>query len=71
LSTALAEISLKIGEITERALILTGQLEKTSLSLIMVREEEAITVLKIGCTIYRLVTFIIQDKGTQTIKITC
>jgi hypothetical protein len=56
LSTALAKMSLKTEKTTERASILTKQLEKVSLFLIMTREEEAIMALKNEYTICRLTT---------------
>jgi hypothetical protein len=64
LSTALAGVSIEAGEATERASILAGQLEEASLSLVMVREEEAAMVLRVGCTICRLVIPRVQDEGT-------
>jgi hypothetical protein len=67
----LARISIKAGEAIEKALILAGQLEKASLSLVMAREKEAVIILKIRYTICRLVTLKVQDKATQTMKITC
>jgi hypothetical protein len=54
LSTVLAGVSFEAGEATERALILAGQLEEASLSLVMVREEEAIMALRSECIICRL-----------------
>jgi hypothetical protein len=71
LSTALAKMSIKVRETIKRALILAGQLEEASLFLIIIREEEAVMVLRVGCTICRLVTLRVQDKATQTIEITC
>jgi hypothetical protein len=56
LSTVLARVSLKAGKVIKRVSILAGQLEKISLSLIMIREEEAVIALKIRCIICRLVT---------------
>jgi hypothetical protein len=41
---------------TEKVSILTGQLKKISLSLIIAREEEIAMVLRVGYTIYRLMT---------------
>jgi hypothetical protein len=61
LSIALAELSVEAGEIIERALILTGQLEEASLSLIMFREKKAIIALKNECIIYRLIIPRIRD----------
>jgi hypothetical protein len=55
LSTALIKMNIKTGKTTKRVSILTGQLEKTSLSLIMIREKEAAMILKIRYTICRLV----------------
>jgi uncharacterized coiled-coil protein SlyX len=56
LSTALTEINIKIEKTIKRVSILIRQLKKISLSLIIVREKEAVIILKIGYTIYRLVT---------------
>jgi hypothetical protein len=55
LSTALAEISIKIRKAIKKASILAGQLEKIFLSLIIVKEEKIIMILKNECTIYRLI----------------
>jgi hypothetical protein len=55
LSTALAKLSIKTGEATERASILAGQLEKVFLSLIIARKEEAAIILRIRYIIYRLI----------------
>jgi uncharacterized coiled-coil protein SlyX len=71
LSTALAELSVKIGKTIKRVSILTGQLKKTSLSLVIAREKEAIIALKNECTIYYLITPRTRNNTTQTIKITC
>jgi hypothetical protein len=54
---ALAGISLETGKTIERASILTGQLEKVSLFLIIIREKKIIMALRNECTIFRLVTF--------------
>jgi hypothetical protein len=62
LSTALARLSIKTGEATERTSILAGQLEEISLSLIIVREEEAAMISKVRYIIYRLMTPRVQDK---------
>jgi hypothetical protein len=64
LSIALTGISIKIGKATEKASILTEQLKKISLSLIIAREEEAAIISKIRYIIYRLVTPKIQNKKT-------
>jgi hypothetical protein len=40
LSAALAGLSVKAGKITERISILAGQLEKVSLSLILLKKKE-------------------------------
>jgi hypothetical protein len=45
LSTVLAGLSVEAGKIIERALILTRQLEKASLSLILLKEKEVTGVL--------------------------
>jgi hypothetical protein len=55
LSIALAGVSIEAGKTIERASILAGQLEKAFLFLVMVREEEAVIVLRVGYTICRLV----------------
>jgi hypothetical protein len=60
----LAGLSVEIGETTERVLILVGQLEEASLSLMMVREEEVIIVLRVGCTICSLMFLRVYDEGT-------
>jgi uncharacterized protein YoxC len=69
LSTALAGLNIETEEITEKASILAGQLKKTSLSLVMTREEEIIITLKNECTICRLTTLRIRDESIQIIKI--
>ena len=45
LSAALAGLSVEAGEVTERASILTGQLEEASLSLILLKKEKVIGTL--------------------------
>jgi hypothetical protein len=50
-------MSLKAEKATERASILAGQLKEVSLFLVIVREEEAAIIPRVGCTICRLVTF--------------
>jgi hypothetical protein len=60
----LAGVSLEAGEATERALILTGQLEEVSLSLIMIKEKKAAIAPKVRYTICRLITPRIQDEET-------
>jgi hypothetical protein len=52
----LAGISLKAGKTIKRVSILVKQLKKVSLFLVVVREEEAAIILRIGYTIYRLMT---------------
>jgi uncharacterized protein YwgA len=71
LSIALAEMNIEIKKTIKKISILTEQLEKISLFLIVTREEEVAMVLRIGCTIYRLITPRVQDEGTQIIKVTC
>jgi hypothetical protein len=61
LSTALTGLSIKVKEVTERASILAGQLEKVSLFLIMIRGEEAVITLRNECIICRLIAFRIRD----------
>jgi hypothetical protein len=56
LSTTLAKVSIKVGKAIERASILAEQLEEISLSLVIIREEEAVMALKVGYIICRLVT---------------
>jgi hypothetical protein len=56
LLTALAGMNLKAGEITKKALILAGQLEETSLFLVIIREEEAAMVSRVRYIICRLIT---------------
>jgi hypothetical protein len=58
---ALAGLSIEAGKAIERVSILAGQLEKASLSLIMIREKKAIIALKNECIIYHLVTPRIRD----------
>jgi hypothetical protein len=55
LSIALARVSIKAEKTIKRVSILAGQLEKVSLSLVIIREEEAVIVPRIGYTICRLV----------------
>jgi hypothetical protein len=67
-------MSLEIKKAIKKASILAGQLEKTSLSLIMAREKEIIIVLRDECItcrliiskyiIYRLISSRIQNKST-------
>jgi hypothetical protein len=64
LSTALTGLSVETEEATEKASILAGQLEKTSLSLVIAREEEAAMVPRNECTICHLVTPRIRDNTT-------
>jgi hypothetical protein len=71
LSTALAGLSVEVGEATERASILAGQLEEASLSLVMAREEETTVAPRNECTICHLVTPRTRDNTTQTMEITC
>jgi hypothetical protein len=49
-------MNIKIGKMTEKASILAEQLKKISLSLIIVREEEAVMKLRVRYIIYRLMT---------------
>jgi hypothetical protein len=70
LSTALAGLSVETGEVTEKASILAGQLEKTSLSLIITREEEAVITLKNEYIIYRLIASRTRDHASQIMEIT-
>ena len=64
LSTALAEISIKAGKAIKRASILAEQLEKTFLSLVIIREEKVIMAPKNECAIYYLVTLSTKDNTT-------
>jgi hypothetical protein len=57
LSTALAGISIKARETIKRASILAGQLEKISLSLVIIKKEEAAIAPRVRYTIYRLTIF--------------
>jgi hypothetical protein len=52
----LAGISLKARKAIKKASILTEQLEKASLSLIMAKEKEAAIVPRVKYTICRLMT---------------
>jgi hypothetical protein len=54
LLTALVKMSLEARKTIERASILVKQLEKISLSLVMIREEETAIILKVGYIICRL-----------------
>jgi hypothetical protein len=54
LSIALAGLSIEAGKAIKRVSILAGQLEEVFLFLMIVREEEAAIVLKVGCIICRL-----------------
>jgi hypothetical protein len=71
LLTALIKMNIKAKKAIKRASILAGQLEKISLSLVIIREKEAAITLKIECAICRLITLRVQNKATQTIEITC
>jgi hypothetical protein len=64
LSIILAGLSVEARKTTERASILAEQLKKASLFLIMIREKEAVIILKNECTIYHLVTPKIKDNTT-------
>ena len=64
LSIALVELSVEIGEMIERVLILAGQLEEASLFLVMAREKEAIIALKNEYIICHLVTPGIKNNTT-------
>jgi hypothetical protein len=55
LSTVLIGVSLEAGKATEKISILARQLKKISLSLIMIRKEEAVIISKIRYIIYRLI----------------
>jgi hypothetical protein len=56
LSIALTGLSIETEETIERVLILTGQLKKISLSLIIAKEKEVIMTPKNEYIIYRLIT---------------
>jgi len=58
---ALTGLSVEAGEITKKALILAGQLEEASLSLIMFKEKEAIMALKNEYIICRLIASRTKD----------
>jgi hypothetical protein len=58
----LAGISLKAEKAIKKASILAGQLKKISLSLMIIRKEEAVRALRVRYTIYRLMTPRIQNK---------
>ena len=70
LSTILAGLSVEAKKIIKRALILAGQLEEISLSLIIIREKEAVITLKNEYTIYRLIAPRIRDHASQIMEIT-
>jgi hypothetical protein len=55
LSAALAGLNVEAGKVTERVLILAGQLKEVSLSLILLKEKEATGVLDNKYIIYRLI----------------
>jgi hypothetical protein len=55
LSIVLAGMSLETGKVIKKVSILAGQLEEIFLFLIIIREEEATIILKIGYIICRLV----------------
>jgi hypothetical protein len=55
LSAALAGLSVKAGEAIERVSILAGQLEKVSLSLILLKKEEITGILSNQYIICRLI----------------
>jgi hypothetical protein len=63
-------MSLEAEKAIKRVSILAGQLEKAFLSLIMAKEKEAIIEPRVRYTIYRLMTPRVQNKATQTMKIT-
>jgi hypothetical protein len=71
LSTVLAGLSVEIGKTIKKASILAGQLEKASLSLVIIREKETIMAPKNEYIICRLVTPRTRDNTTQTMEITC
>jgi hypothetical protein len=56
LSIALTKLSIKAKKAIKRVLILAGQLKEAFLFLMIIREEGAAIILRIGCTIYRLMT---------------
>jgi uncharacterized coiled-coil protein SlyX len=70
LSAALAGLNVEAGETTEKVSILAEQLEKASLSLILLKKEKAIRTLSNQCIIYRLIISQIRSHVTQIIKIT-
>jgi hypothetical protein len=53
---ALAGVSLKAGETTEKVSILAGQLKEIFLFLVIIREEEIAMALRVRYIICRLVT---------------
>jgi hypothetical protein len=61
LSTALTGLSVEAKEVTERASILAGQLEKVSLFLIIIRKKKAVITLRNEYIIYRLIVSRIRD----------
>ena len=64
LLTALAGLSVEAKEAIKRVSILAGQLEKTSLSLVIIREEEAIMAPRNEYTICHLVIPETRDSTT-------
>jgi hypothetical protein len=61
LSITLTGLSVKVGKAIERVSILAGQLEKVSLSLVMIREEKTMIVLRNEYIICHLVTLRTRD----------
>jgi hypothetical protein len=61
LSTILAGLSVETEKAIERVSILAGQLEKMSLFLAIIKEEEAIMALRNECIICRLMISRIRD----------
>jgi hypothetical protein len=64
LSTALVGLNVETKKAIKRASILTGQLKKISLSLVMTRKKEITVALRNECIICHLVTFRTRDNIT-------
>ena len=64
LSTALAGLSVKIRKAIKKVSILTGQLKKASLFLIIAKEKEAIMTPENECIICRLIISRIRNNTT-------
>jgi hypothetical protein len=71
LSAALTGLNVETGKIIKRASILTGQLKKAFLSLILLKGKKITGVPDNEYTIYRLIAPQIRSHATQTMEIIC